>query len=92
MPVWHVSVARMSRTFERIIPVAEWPPNVMRQARDVQHRTLTGVGGTWMLEEIGETALHLRRRLSREEMRLLFRDHPSCPVFTHGSAMAEVLS
>jgi hypothetical protein len=90
MPVWHVSVARLSRSMDRVLSVSEWPPNVLRQARELQRRILQMVGGTWEREEIGDSALHLRRRLSREEMALLHQVNSTCPVFTHGAALKEI--
>jgi hypothetical protein len=90
MPVWHVSVARIARSMDRILLVAEWPPNVLRQARDIQRRVLGGVGGEWQREEIGESAIHLRRRLSVEEMKILHQVNALCPVFTHGAALSEI--
>lgn len=90
MPVWHVSVARIARTLDRVLEVSEWPPNVLRQARELQRKVLRGVGGTWEKEEIGEMALHFRRRLSADEMKLLHQVNAACPVFTHGGALAEI--
>jgi hypothetical protein len=92
MPVWHVSVARINKTMTGIIPVGEWPNNVRRQARELQERVLRGVGGQWEVAEEGVSAVHLRRRLSPDEMRLLYSAHPMCPVFTHGEALKVVLA
>ena len=75
---------------DRILLVAEWPPNVMEQARELQVKVLNGVGGLWQQEEIGESAIHLRQRLSAGEMNLLYRVNPACPVFTHGAALREM--
>jgi hypothetical protein len=71
---------------DHLIPVTEWPQNVIRQARELQTRILHGVGGNWEMEEKGGMALHLRRRLSIEEMNLLYQVNRTCPVFTHGAA------
>lgn len=71
---------------DHLIPVAEWPQNVLRQARELQTRVLSGVGEKWEVEEQGDIALHLRRRLTVEEMKLLHQVNASCPVFTHGAA------
>jgi hypothetical protein len=88
--VWHVSVARWNKTLTAIIPVDQWPNNVRRQARELQERALFQVGGNWELFETGVSAMHLRRRLSKYEMELLYEAHPRCPVFTHGEAMKVV--
>jgi hypothetical protein len=88
MPVWHVSVARISRHLDRIIPVSEWPPNVLHAAKLLQKQMLLGVGTDWNREEIGIDAIHLRRRLLALEIRRLHQMHPACPVFTHGAATA----
>ena len=92
MPVWHVSVARLNKTMSGIVPVSEWPNNVRRQASELQDRVLSGVGGTWQKDESGEMAIHRRRRLSVEEIRLLHLTLPVAPVFTHGEAMKCILS
>ena len=88
--MWHVSIARIARSLDRVLLVSEWPPNVLRQARELQSRVLRGIGGEWEREEIGESAVHLRRRLSIEEMKLLRQVNASCPVFTHGAALAAI--
>lgn len=75
---------------DRILPVCEWPLNVLRQARELQRLKLAGVGGSWEMEEVGEAALHLRRRLSPKEMGLLHMVNSACPVFTHGAALREM--
>ena len=90
MPVWHVSIARLSRSLDRVLLCSEWPPNVLRQARELQRRVLQGAGGDWEREDIGETALHLRRRLSADEINLLYKVNTSCPVFTRGAALEAV--
>jgi hypothetical protein len=91
--VWHVSVARINRAGDALIPVTQWPNNVLRQAKDLQDAVLRGVGGTdWQRDEVGESAIHRRRRLSAEEMRLLHQVNSQCPVFTHGKAMSAVLA
>lgn len=76
---------------DRVQKVSEWPPNVLRQARDLQKHVLRGVGGTWEREELGDCAIHMRRRLSVTEMQLLHGINASCPVFTHGAALQEIL-
>jgi hypothetical protein len=88
MPVWHVSVARISKDRSRIVPVSEWRPGVFLAARELQRQALSGAGADWQLEEIGLDAIHLRRRLSAPEIRCLYQAHPTCPVFTHGAAGA----
>lgn len=90
LQAWHVSIARVSRGMDRILPVETWPPNVLRQARELQRKVLQGVGCRWELEEMGESALHLRRRLSPKEMGLLHMVNSACPVFTHGAALKEM--
>jgi hypothetical protein len=92
MPVWHVSIARLNRKMDGIIPVSEWPNTLKSQASELKQRVLSGVGGQWERHEIGDMAVHLRRRLSREEMKLLHQVNSTCPVFTHGAALAEVLA
>ena len=87
MPVWHVSIARIAKSMDRIVPVEEWQPITHRQARELQDLILVGVGGTWQMDEIGVSALHRRRRLSDDEMRLLHQVNSQCPVFTHGEAL-----
>ena len=88
--MWHVSIARLNRRGDRILPVEEWPRVVRNQATDLQKRVLKGVGGTWELLELGESAIHLRRRLSAEEMSLLHQIRSDCPVFTHGEALSVI--
>jgi hypothetical protein len=90
--VWHVSIARLNRRMDGIIPVTEWPNTVNNQASELKERVLCGVGGSWQRHEVGERAVHLRRRLSRDEMKLLYTINSACPVFTDGAAMAEILT
>ena len=92
MPVWHVSIARISRSGDRLLMVGEWPNNVRIQASALADKVLAGVGGTWQMDEIGDSAIHRRRRLSAEEMRLLYQINHSFPVFTHGQALKAVLA
>ncbi len=86
MPVWHVSIARISRTMDRVLPTSEWPNVTLKQARKMREFMLRGAGGEWEKEEIGEKALHLRRRLNQKEIDMLFEVKADCPVFTHGAA------
>lgn len=73
------------------MPVSEWPNTVRRDASELQNRILAGVGGEWQQDEIGESAVHRRRRLSEAEMVALYQVRPTCPVFTHGEALKAVL-
>jgi len=91
MPVWHVSVARLSRSLDRVLDLSDWPPNVWKQARELSQRILNGVGcDDWQREEIGKTALHTRRRLSPEGVKLLHQVNCGFPVFTHGAALGAI--
>ncbi len=92
MPVWHVSIARLSRSGDRVLQVSEWPNSIRREASELANGVLSGVGGTWERDETGECAIHRRRRLSEGEMRLLFQIRATCPVFTHGEALKAVLA
>jgi hypothetical protein len=56
----------------------------------IQLNTLLHVGGDWEMEEEGESAVHLRRRLSKVEMQILHDISPACPVFTHGKALGVI--
>jgi len=87
MPVWHSSSARISQDCSRIIPVNSWGKSLREAAKKVCLDQVLGVGGTWELWEEGEFAIHYRRRLSLEEMRLLHAVNAMCPVFTHGAAL-----
>lgn len=89
--MWHVSIARISKRGDRILKVEEWPNTVRNQASELADRVLYGVGGLWQVDEIGECAIHRRRRLSEDEMGLLYKVLPTCPVFTHGEALKVVL-
>lgn len=86
MPVWHVSIARSDPVHLRVLRLSEWRAQTFRNAREIAHKMLLGVGGDWQMEEVGESALHTRRRLSAAEMGLLFQVNNACPVFTHGAA------
>jgi hypothetical protein len=88
--VWHVSIARLSKRMDRVFPVSDWPNSVMRQAVEMADRILSGVGGEWRLQEIGDCAIHHRRRLSVSEMKHLLLINANCPVFTHGKAMSSL--
>jgi len=91
MPVWHVSIARLNKRGDQLLKVQEWPNNVRNQASELANRVLSGVGGLWQQDEIGDCAIHRRRRLSADEMRLLHKINASCPVFTYGQALKAVL-
>ncbi len=85
--MWHVSVARINSDLTGIVPVERWSGAVLAGARELHRRVLIGRGQNWELEEIGEMAVHRRRRLSDEEMGILFSIKPDAPVFTHGVAL-----
>jgi hypothetical protein len=44
-------------------------------------------GDGWQMWEDGDCAKHTRRRLSPNEMKLLYSILPTAPVFTHGCAL-----
>lgn len=75
-----------------MLKIAEWPNNVRNAASELANRILSGVGGQWQMDEAGDVAIHRRRRLSADEMRLLHQVRPTCPVFTHGAALREILT
>lgn len=85
--MWHVSIAKINSTGTAIVPVTLWPGAVTEGALALQRRILIGRGQSWERAERGDMAVHLRRRLSAEEMALLFRVKPAAPVFTHGCAL-----
>lgn len=86
MPVWHVSLARISRDETRALQVAEWSRTAVIEAKRIADRILAGMGTSWEVEEFGKIAYHRRRRLNANEIRTLFKVLPTCPVFTHGAA------
>lgn len=87
MPVWHSSVARIADNFQRVLSLREWTRGIKAAARKVALDQVRGIGGQWELWQEGESAIHYRRRLSVEEMKLLHQVNSSCPVFTHGAAL-----
>lgn len=58
------------------------------KAQKILLDAIAGVGGEWQMWEDGEIAKHTRRRLSPQEMSLLFSILSTAPVFTHGKACA----
>ncbi len=85
--MWHVSVARIHRSMIKLLPLKEWPGAVKAGAEALARRVILGRGQDWEFVELGDSALHLRRRLSVDEMKILYKVDPLLPVFTHGKAM-----
>lgn len=91
MPVWHSSVARIHPNGRRVLHLREWTQHDKGSARRMALSTVAGVGGQdWDFWQDGDAAIHYRRRLSTEEMRLLHAVNSSCPVFTHGEALKRI--
>lgn len=89
MPVWHVSVARITSNRQSIKPVDLWVEREIREAAAIAVKALDGVGNKlhqW--HERGEQAIHIRRQLSQPEIDELFTRKPDAPVFLHGKAEA----
>lgn len=64
-PVWHVSVSWKGEQ------VSRWPPKVKKQALSIATKLLQGVGSGRREELPRKISLHLRRRLSDEEIAAL---------------------
>jgi hypothetical protein len=88
LPVWHASIARINNQFSAIVPIEDWSPQLKSAAEQIAIKMLHGIGShTWQRREIGDYAIHFRRRLTPKEMQLLHAVNSSCPVFTHGAAL-----
>lgn len=87
MPVWHVSVARITGNRREIKPVDYWTNSEIRNAAAIAVKALDGVGNKlhqW--HERGEMAIHIRRQLTQPEIDRLHEIKPDAPVFTSGQA------
>ena len=73
-----------------MVPIADWPQSMLANANQVAANALRGVGAEWEMVEMGDKALHVRRRCNASEMRVLYSVNPAAPVFTHGCALREM--
>ncbi len=70
VPVWHASVAVRGQL--ALVPVADWTAKERAEVERLMGRALRGVGNRsieW--REDGIHALHVRRRINDEELRVI---------------------
>lgn len=66
MPVWHVSIAYKKNS--NVKRVSRWLPWTLDKAFELAEDLLFGVGSGEWYRKLGDVAIHLRRRLSDEEI------------------------
>ncbi len=69
MPLWHCSVS----IHRPLRPLAKWSEQDLATVRRAVEITLRGVGDpAWQVEQDGQVALHVRRRMVEAEARALY--------------------